>query len=107
METETLALAQEIDFSFWALFARATLANKLVLIILIVASLWAWAIIIQKLHRLPPCAGRGGGLRGGLLVGRAAGRALRAGRRDRQGRPSASSPPGWSNGAGRTATTAG
>jgi biopolymer transport protein TolQ len=49
METDTLALAQEIDFSFWALFARATFANKLVLIILIVASLWAWAIIIQKL----------------------------------------------------------
>jgi biopolymer transport protein TolQ len=49
METETLALAQEIDFSFWALFARATFANKLVLIILIVASLWAWAVIIQKL----------------------------------------------------------
>jgi biopolymer transport protein TolQ len=49
METETLALAQEIDFSFWALFARATFANQLVLIILIVASLWAWAIIIQKL----------------------------------------------------------
>ena len=49
METETLALAQEIDFSFWALFARATFANKLVLIILIVASFWAWAIIIQKL----------------------------------------------------------
>lgn len=49
METETLALAQEIDFSMWSLFARATLANKLVLIILIVASIWAWAIIIQKL----------------------------------------------------------
>jgi biopolymer transport protein TolQ len=49
METETLALAQEIDFSFWALFARATFVNKLVLVILIVASLWAWAIIIQKL----------------------------------------------------------
>ena len=49
METETLAMAQEIDFSFWALFARATLANKLVLIILIVASIWAWAIIVQKI----------------------------------------------------------
>ena len=25
METETLALAQEIDFSMWSLFLRATL----------------------------------------------------------------------------------
>ena len=49
METEALALAQEIDFSFWSLFARATLANKIVLLILIGASVWAWAIIIQKL----------------------------------------------------------
>jgi len=49
METETLALAQEIDFSMWSLFARATFTNKLVLIILIVASIWAWAVIIQKI----------------------------------------------------------
>ncbi|KAF0675742.1 protein TolQ [Profundibacterium mesophilum] len=48
METETLALAQEIDFSMWALFARATLMVKLVMLILIVASFWAWAIIVQK-----------------------------------------------------------
>ncbi|GGO58768.1 Cell division and transport-associated protein TolQ [Roseovarius pacificus] len=49
MEAETLALAQEIDFSMWALFARATLIVKLVMLILIVASFWAWSIIIQKL----------------------------------------------------------
>ena len=49
MEAETLALAQEIDFSMWSLFARATLTVKLVMIMLIVASFWAWAIIIQKL----------------------------------------------------------
>ncbi|SEP74576.1 protein TolQ [Thalassovita taeanensis] len=48
METETLALAQEIDFSMWALFARATLTVKLVMILLIVASFWSWSIIIQK-----------------------------------------------------------
>ena len=51
METETLALAREIDFSLWALFARATLTVKLVMIILIVASFWGWAVIINK-HRL-------------------------------------------------------
>ncbi|MEQ3624826.1 MAG: protein TolQ [Celeribacter sp.] len=48
METETLAMAQEIDFSMLALFARATLTVKLVMLLLIVASFWSWAIIIQK-----------------------------------------------------------
>lgn len=37
-----------IDFSLWALFARATVTVKLVMLLLIVASIWAWAIIIQK-----------------------------------------------------------
>lgn len=48
MEAETLALAQEIDFSLWGLFARATLTVKLVMLMLIGSSIWAWAIIIQK-----------------------------------------------------------
>ena len=48
MEAETLALAQEIDFSMWGLFARATLTVKLVMIMLMAASVWSWAIIIQK-----------------------------------------------------------
>ncbi|WP_298972163.1 protein TolQ [uncultured Roseobacter sp.] len=49
MEAETLALAHEIDFSFWGLFARATLIVKLVMIMLIVASFWSWSIIVMKL----------------------------------------------------------
>jgi len=49
MEPHTLALAQEIDFSMLALFARATFTVKIVLILLIIASFWSWAIIIQKL----------------------------------------------------------
>lgn len=49
MEAETLALAQEIDFSLWALFARATLIVKLVMGVLVFASFWAWSIIIQKI----------------------------------------------------------
>ena len=49
MEAETLALAQEIDFSMWALFARATFIVKLVMLMLIVASFWAWSIIVQKI----------------------------------------------------------
>jgi biopolymer transport protein TolQ len=48
METETLAMAQEIDFSFLALFLRATLTVKLVLILLTIASFWSWSIIIQR-----------------------------------------------------------
>ncbi|WP_226781785.1 protein TolQ [Oceaniglobus trochenteri] len=48
METETLALAQDIDFSLLGLYARATLTVKLVMLVLILASFWAWAIIIQK-----------------------------------------------------------
>jgi biopolymer transport protein TolQ len=39
---------ETIDFSFWALFARATITVKLVMLTMIIASVWAWAIIIQK-----------------------------------------------------------
>lgn len=49
MEAETLALAHGADFSMWALFARATLIVKLVMLMLVAASFWAWAIIIQKI----------------------------------------------------------
>ncbi|PIE16575.1 MAG: protein TolQ [Rhodobacterales bacterium] len=48
MDTETLAMAQEIDFSLLALFMRATLTVKLVMILLILASFWSWSIIISK-----------------------------------------------------------
>ena len=48
METETLAAAQEIDFSVWGLYLRATLTVKLVMLSLLLASFWSWAIIIQK-----------------------------------------------------------
>ena len=48
MNTETLAAAQEIDFSMLALFLRATFTVKLVMIGLLVMSFWSWAIIIRK-----------------------------------------------------------
>lgn len=48
METETLAMAQEIDFSLLALFIRASFVVQLVMIMLTVASFWSWAIIVQK-----------------------------------------------------------
>ncbi len=48
MDPSTLPLGTEMDFSMWALFARATFTVKLVMLLLIGASFWAWAIIIQK-----------------------------------------------------------
>ena len=48
MDTQTLATAQEIDFSLVALFLRATFTVKVVMLMLLVSSVWSWAIIIQK-----------------------------------------------------------
>ncbi len=48
METETLAIAQEADFTLIALFFRATLTVQLVMIALMVASVWVWAITFSK-----------------------------------------------------------
>jgi biopolymer transport protein TolQ len=48
MESDTLAMAQELDFSLLGLFARATITVKLVMIGLIVMSFWSWAIIVQR-----------------------------------------------------------
>jgi biopolymer transport protein TolQ len=36
------------DFTMWALFARATITVKIVMIILIIASVWCWAVIVDK-----------------------------------------------------------
>jgi len=49
METEVLAAASEVDFTIYALFWRATLTVKIVMLVLVAASFWSWAIIIQKL----------------------------------------------------------
>lgn len=48
MEVETLAAAQQMDFSLLSQFLRATLTVKLVMLSLVFASVWSWAIIIQK-----------------------------------------------------------
>ena len=73
MEAETLALAQEMDFSMWSLFARATFIVKLVMLVLILASFWSWSIIIQKL-----IAYRRARARGGISSIAASGRASRS-----------------------------
>ena len=48
MESETLVAVQSIDFSLLALFLRATLIVKIVMLILMFSSIWSWSIIIQK-----------------------------------------------------------
>ena len=48
MDVETLATAQSIDFSLLALFFRATMTVKVVMLILVFSSIWSWSIIIQK-----------------------------------------------------------
>ena len=86
MQPDTLAAAQQIDFSLLALFFRATFTVKIVMLVLIAASFWSWAIIIQKLLDLRRVRERGPRLRPGVLVGRAARRGLRAGRAGAGGR---------------------
>lgn len=49
METTALTVAAEIDFSLLALFARATLVVQLVMLLLLAASVWSWAVIVQTL----------------------------------------------------------
>lgn len=53
METEAIAAvgaaAGELDFSLQALFLRATLTVQVVMIVLILASFWSWAIIVDKI----------------------------------------------------------
>ncbi len=48
METETLAAMQQMDFSLIAQFMRATFTVKIVMLSLIAASFWSWAIIFSK-----------------------------------------------------------
>jgi biopolymer transport protein TolQ len=55
MESETLnaaGIAAAYDFSIWSLFLRADLIVKAVMLALIVASIWCWAIIFEKVRRL-------------------------------------------------------
>lgn len=52
---EATALAgsvENVNLSMWALFIQATWIVKIVLIALVIASVWTWAIIIEKVWRL-------------------------------------------------------
>jgi len=48
MESEILSAASQLDFSLMALFLKATITVKIVMVILMLASFWSWSIIIQK-----------------------------------------------------------
>lgn len=45
-------VAAATDFSVWALFLKADIIVKAVMIFLLVASVWCWAIIVEKTLRL-------------------------------------------------------
>lgn len=46
---ENLAIGAPTDFSLIALFLRAGLTVKIVMVLLVVTSVWSWTLIIQKL----------------------------------------------------------
>jgi len=48
METEVAAVAMGGDFSLWSLFLRADPIVKTVMGILVIASIWSWAVMIDK-----------------------------------------------------------
>ncbi len=48
METELAAVAAGGDFSLWTLFLRADPVVKTVMGILVISSIWSWAVIIDK-----------------------------------------------------------
>ena len=52
---EATALAgsvEDVNLSVWSLFLQATLIVKIVIVVLILASIWTWAIIIEKVWRM-------------------------------------------------------
>lgn len=52
VDAATLVATTSLDFSLWSLFLRADVVVKLVMISLVVASVWCWAIIIDKALRM-------------------------------------------------------
>ena len=50
--TQAVGLTSSSDFSIFNLFIRADIVVKLVIIMLIAASIYSWAIIFEKLECL-------------------------------------------------------
>ena len=52
---ESVALEGSVaamDMSMWSLFLRADVIVQLVVLVLVVASFWCWAIIFEKVRRI-------------------------------------------------------
>jgi biopolymer transport protein TolQ len=47
--SQAIGLASNIDFSLWNLFLRADIVVKIVILLLIAASIYSWAIIFEKI----------------------------------------------------------
>ncbi|MDX1484064.1 MAG: protein TolQ [Alphaproteobacteria bacterium] len=52
IEAVSLGGQAALDLSVWSLFLRADIVVKLVMIVLVLASFWSWAIIFEKYRRL-------------------------------------------------------
>jgi len=52
VETLTLDGSVNTDLSIWSLFVQADLVVQIVMVILLIASFWSWAIIFEKALRL-------------------------------------------------------
>ena len=50
MENELISNAP-LDVSFWGLVLQADAVVKIVMLILLIASIWSWSIIIEKTKR--------------------------------------------------------
>lgn len=60
MQTALIAAQMGGSISLWSMFADATVTVKLVMISLIVASFWSWAVIIRKLRQYRAARGEAG-----------------------------------------------
>ncbi len=49
---EFLTTTGDIDLTIWGLVLQADIVVKAVLVVLVLASVWSWAVIIQKMGRL-------------------------------------------------------
>ncbi|MBI1260987.1 MAG: protein TolQ [Rhizobiales bacterium] len=56
--TNTTVNAAPMDFSMWGLFMQADIVVKIVMLILLFASVWSWAIVFDKYWRLRRVSGR-------------------------------------------------
>ena len=50
--TQIIGAVAANDFSVWALFLKADIIVKAVMVFLFIASIWCWAIIVEKMLRL-------------------------------------------------------